>query len=112
MVKVLTEIFEELGDRRATGAAAEGEVDESLQAAMILYGTLRAHKFMSELIGRGFERHPSLAPTFNTFLFTQRASFADILRVESKVNQQVSNISGIQKANDALQVRVKKLEPR
>jgi hypothetical protein len=110
MVKVLIEIFQELGDRRATGAAAEGESDGALKSAMILYGTLRGHKFMTELVSRGFERHPSLAPTFNTFLFTQRASFADILRVETKVTLTVSHANGLQKLIDSLASRVKKIE--
>jgi hypothetical protein len=110
MIKVLTEIFQELGDRRATGAAAEGESDPIQKSAMILYGTLRAHKFMNELVSRGFERHPALAPTFNTFLFTQRASFADILRVETKANSQIAHGNGLQKLLDSLASRVKKLE--
>jgi hypothetical protein len=52
--------------------------DPALQSAIVLYSTLKAHKFMAELIERRFERHPVMAPTFNGFIFSERASHGDI----------------------------------
>jgi hypothetical protein len=33
------------------------------------------HKFMAELLERGFEKHPVMAPTFGSFLFSERATW-------------------------------------
>jgi hypothetical protein len=47
---------------------------------------------MDELIERRFERHPVMAPTFNGFLFSERASHGDIKRLEIKLSE-VSNLT-------------------
>jgi hypothetical protein len=59
--------------------------DPSMQSALVLYSTLKAHKFMNELVVRRFERHPVMTPTFNGFLFSERASHGDIKRLEIKL---------------------------
>jgi hypothetical protein len=86
VIDVLTDIFQELALRRAEGQAASELMDDlSMQSALVLYSTLKAHKFMSELIERRFERHPVMAPTFNGFLFSERASHGDIKHLEIKL---------------------------
>jgi hypothetical protein len=86
VIDVLTDIFQELALRRAEGqAASELTDDPSMQSALVLYSTLKAHKFMSELVERRFERHPVMAHTFNGFLFSERASHGDIKRLEIKM---------------------------
>jgi hypothetical protein len=95
VVDVLTDIFQELALRRADGqAAGEMSDDPTLQSAIVLYSTLKAHKFMAELIERRFERHPVMAPTFNGFLFSERASHGDISRLEIKLGE-MSNLTRI-----------------
>jgi hypothetical protein len=42
---------------------------------------------MDELVERRFERHPVMAPTFNGFLFSERASHGDINRLEIKIGE-------------------------
>jgi hypothetical protein len=88
VINVLTDVFQELALRRADGQAA-GDLrdDPSMQSAVVLCSTLKAHKFMDELIERRFERHPVMAPTFNGFLFSERASHGDIKRLEIKLSE-------------------------
>ncbi len=85
---VLTDIFQELALKRADGqAASDMNDDPSLQSAIVLCSSLKAHKFMDELVERSFERHPVMAPTFNGFLFSERASHGDIKRLELKLSE-------------------------
>jgi hypothetical protein len=93
VLNVLTDIFQELTLRRADGqAASEMSDNPPMQSALVLYSTLKAHKFMSELIERRFECHPVMAPTFNGFLFSERASHGDIKRLEVKLAE-MSNLT-------------------
>jgi hypothetical protein len=93
VINVLTDIFQELALRRADGqAAADMSDDPAMQSAIVLYSALKAHKFMDELIERRFERHPVMAPTFNGFLFSERASHGDIKRLEVKLIE-MSNLT-------------------
>jgi hypothetical protein len=93
VINVLTDIFQELALPRADGqAAGEMSDDPALQSAIVLYSTLKAHKFMAELIERRFERHPVMAPTFNGFLFSERASHGDIARLEIKLGE-INNLT-------------------
>jgi hypothetical protein len=62
IVKVLTDIFSELNIRLADGQAAQGEISPISQCATVLCSALKAHKFMAELLERGFEKHPVMAP--------------------------------------------------
>ena len=88
VLNVLNDIFQELALRRAGGqAASEMHDDPAMQSAIVLYSTLKAHKFMAELVERKFERHPVMAPTFNGFLFSERASHRDVKRLELKLGE-------------------------
>jgi hypothetical protein len=88
VINVLTDIFQELALRRADGQAASDMSDDPpMQSALVLYSALKAHKFMDELVERRFERHPVMAPTFNGFLFSERASHGDIKRLEVKLSE-------------------------
>jgi hypothetical protein len=88
VINVLTDIFQELALRRADGQAASDMSDDPpMQSAIVLYSALKAHKFMDELVERRFERHPVMAPTFNGFLFSERASHGDIKRLEVKLTE-------------------------
>jgi hypothetical protein len=88
VLNVLTDIFQELALKRADGqAASDMNDDPALQSAIVLYSSLKAHKFMDELVERSFERHPVMAPTFNGFLFSERASHGDIKRLELKLSE-------------------------
>jgi hypothetical protein len=97
VVNVLTDIFSELAIRRSDGQAAQGMGDEpSMQCAIILYSSLKAHKFMAELLERGFEKHAVMAPTFNGFLFTERASHGDVKRLELKIGELSTSFKALQ----------------
>jgi hypothetical protein len=88
VLNVMTDIFQELALKRADGqAASDMNDDPALQSAIVLYSSLKAHKFMDELVERSFERHPVMAPTFNGFLFSERASHGDIKRLELKLTE-------------------------
>jgi hypothetical protein len=101
VINVLTDVFQELALRRADGQAA-GDLrdDPSMQSAIVLYSSLKAHKFMDELIERRFERHPVMAPTFNGFLFSERASHGDIKRSEIKLSELGNLIKTLQSKVD------------
>ena len=96
IIKVLTDIFAELNIRRADGQAAQGETSSISQCATVLYSALKAHKFMAELLERGFEKHPVMAPTFNGFLFSERASHGDVKRLDLKIGDLSSLLKGLQ----------------
>jgi hypothetical protein len=82
VLNVLNNIFQELALRQAGGQAASKMSDDpAMQSAIVLYSTLKAHKFMAELVERKFERHPVMAPTFNGFLFSERTSHGDVKSV-------------------------------
>jgi hypothetical protein len=88
VLNVLNDIFQELALRRAGGqAASEMSDNPAMQSAIVLCSTLKAHKFMAELVERKFERHPVMAPTFNGFLFSERASHGDVKRLEIKLGE-------------------------
>jgi hypothetical protein len=88
VLNVLIDIFQELALKRSDGqAASDMQDDPIMQNAIVLYSTLKAHKFMDELVERRFERHPVMAPTFNGFLFSERASHGDIKRLEIKIGE-------------------------
>ncbi len=55
------------------------------QTALVIYASLRAHKFMKELKHRGFEKHACLMPTFNSFLFLNRALVSSVKWVANQV---------------------------
>ena len=67
VTQILADIFQEFAQRRAEGAAAQGDMSSASKTALILYSTLKAHTFMNELREKEFERHPCMSPTFNAF---------------------------------------------
>jgi hypothetical protein len=88
VLNVLNDIFQELALRQAGGqAASEMSDNPAMQSAIVLCSTLKAHKFMAELVERKFERHPVMAPTFNGFLFSERASHGDVKRLKIKLGE-------------------------
>ena len=96
IVKILDDMFQELAQRRAQGQTAQDGVHKREQSACVLYATLCAHKFMDELLLKNFERHPCMTPTFNAFLFLERASHSDLKRVEAR-------LEGVEKQTQGLQ---------
>jgi len=48
------------------------------QTALVIYASLRVHKFMKELKCWGFEKHACLTLTFNSFLFLNQASVLSV----------------------------------
>ena len=100
MTRILTDMFEEMATRRSEGAAAQQNLSPVEQTALVLYGTLRAHGFMRELMNKDFERHPCLTPTFNAFLFVERAGKADIRRLTSAIASVRADVKAIQSRVD------------
>jgi len=86
ILKILDDLFQEMALRRSDGISARNVgVEPARRAALTIYASLRAHKFMKELSDKSFERHPVLTPTFNGFLFLERASHASVKRVSDRV---------------------------
>jgi hypothetical protein len=51
---------------------------------------------MADLVERGFEKHPVMAPTFNGFLFSERASHGDVKRLDLKIGDLSNLLKGLQ----------------
>jgi hypothetical protein len=98
VLNVLTDIcFVESSIRRSDDLAAQAMNDTpSLQCEIVLYSAAKAHKFMAELLERGFEKHPVMAPTFNGFIFSERASHRDVQRLELKIGELANLVKVLQ----------------
>jgi hypothetical protein len=93
----LMDVLQELSMRRATGMAAEDmEEGSTEQFATALYALMRAHKYWAELIAKKFQKHPTMAPTFNGFLFSKRATKRDFRRTEHGIGDLSEQIAGLQ----------------
>jgi len=71
--------------------------------------TLCAHKFMDELVAKNFERHPCMTPSFNAFLFLERASHSDLKQVESRLESVEKQAHGIQGKLDKIPIKKEKV---
>jgi hypothetical protein len=66
--------------------------------AIALCATLRAYKsWQPELMENDFEQHPTLVPTFNSFLFTKGASVVEIQIIETKFTAMDKPVIGLQR---------------
>jgi hypothetical protein len=83
--QVLTDIFAEFLRIRAPGVPAINMDPGAARTATVLFGALRAHQFMDELVAAQFERHPCLSPSLNNFCITNRASIGETQRLEAKM---------------------------
>jgi hypothetical protein len=87
--------------RRADGIAAENMDEGSPQQfATAMYASARAIKYCQELMDKDFEKHSTMAPTFNGFLFTERASKSDFRRSERRIAHLFEQLSGLQSKLD------------
>jgi hypothetical protein len=95
------DVFHELSMRRADGVAAENmEEGSPAQFSTALFASLRAVKYCKELMDKEFEKHPTMAPTFNGFLFAERASKSDFRRAERRIGDIVTEMAGLQSKVD------------
>jgi hypothetical protein len=87
--------------RRADGVAAE-TMDEGSpqQFATVMYASSRAIKYCQELMDKDFEKHATMAPTFNGFLFTERASKSEFRRSERRIADLFEQLGGLQSKLD------------
>jgi hypothetical protein len=103
VVRILTDIFHELAVKRSGGAAAIKETASlTRRSAIVLYATLKAQNYMKELLARGFEKHSSLTPTFNAFLFKETASKMDAQRLDTKMAGVEKRMTLVQKSIDQM----------
>jgi hypothetical protein len=99
----ITDVFHELSMRRADGVSAESMDEGSpAQFATALFASMRAIKYCQELMDKEFEKHPTMAPTFNGFLFAERASKSDFRRSERRIGDLVTEIAGLQSKMDKI----------
>jgi len=70
------------------------------QTALVIYASLQAHKFMKELKRWGFEKHACLMPTFNSFLFLNRALVSSVKRVADQVETIATQAGTLQSCLD------------
>jgi hypothetical protein len=101
LLAFIGDVFHELSMRRADGVAAENMEDGSpAQFATALYASSRAVKYCKELMDKEFEKHPTMAPTFNGFLFAERASKSDFRRAERRIGDIITELAGLQSKVD------------
>jgi hypothetical protein len=72
---------------------------------MVFNSALRANQFMSELMTKEYEQHLALAPTFNSFLFTERAATINIRHLKIKLGSFSNRVAGLQKNVDQVAVK-------
>jgi hypothetical protein len=95
------DVFHELSMQRADGVAAESmEEGSPAQFSTALFASLRAVKYCKELMEKEFKKHPTMAPTFNGFLFAERASKSDFRRAERRIGDIVTEMAGLQSKVD------------
>jgi hypothetical protein len=85
--KIIKVVFYELNLVRAVAARASDVTTEEggRRVALVLWGTLRAHKLMSAYSAAKFRRHPSVAPCLMLHLFTTRTSPAVLKNLQSEL---------------------------
>ena len=83
--QVTMDIFVEFLKVRNVGHPSINMEDGVERTATVLFGTLRGHQFMAELLGAQFEKHPCLAPSMNNFCIGQKASLGDMERLEARI---------------------------
>jgi hypothetical protein len=84
--QVLKDIFADFLKVRMVGNPAVNMEEGPRRTATVIYGLLKGQQFMKELLSSQIERHPCLSPSLNNFCIAQRASLADVQRVEAKAN--------------------------
>jgi hypothetical protein len=95
------DVFHELSMQRADGVAAKSmEEGSPAQFSTALFASLRAVKYCKELMEKEFKKHPTMAPTFNGFLFAERASKSDFRRAERRIGDIVTEMAGLQSKVD------------
>ena len=87
--QVLRDIFADFHKARRMGNPAVNMVPGVLRTSTVLYALLRGHQFMEELLAAHIERHPCLSPSLNNFCISQRASLAELQRIEAKANHAI-----------------------
>ncbi len=101
MLKILDDLLQEMSIRRADGKSVQDKgTNPRERTALVIYASLRAHKFMKELKRRGFEKHACLTPTFNSFLFMNRASVSSMKRVADRVETIATQAGALQSRLD------------
>jgi hypothetical protein len=101
LLAFIGDVFHELSMRRADGVAAENMDEGSPQQfATVMYVSARAIKYCQELMDKDFEKHSTNAPTFNGFLFTERASKSNFRRSERRIADLFEQIGGLQSKLD------------
>jgi hypothetical protein len=87
-------VFYALLMRQADGVAAE-TIDEGspTQFFTAMFASLQAVKYCKELIGNDFEKHPTMAPMFNRFMFTKPASKSNLWQEESRIGDVISKMA-------------------
>ena len=101
MLKILDDLLQEMSIRRADGKSVQDKgTNPRERTALVIYASLRAHKFMKELKRRGFEKHACLTPTFNSFLFMNRASVSSVKRVADRVETIAAQAGALQSPLD------------
>jgi hypothetical protein len=87
---VLQDIFTDFLKVRMVGNPAVNMKDNAHRTATVIYALLKGQHFMGELLAAQIERHPCLSPSLNNFCIAQRASLADVNRVEAKANYAIT----------------------
>jgi hypothetical protein len=99
--QILTDIFHAFSKHRIDGGAAESmDPGSPEQFATVLYAAQRGINFGQELMAAAFEKHPNMAPSFNAFLFTERASKSDIRRTDRMIVSLNEQLAGMQSRMD------------
>ena len=101
----LHSMFVELNTRRAAGRA--GASNKVTKYALILKGTLAAHKFMKELRAAQFSRHEIFGATFDKFLLNTKATGTHVASLDKRMAVLEGQGKAWQRATDKAAAAVK-----
>jgi len=97
MLKILDDLLQEMDICHANGKSVQHKGMTPRECtALVIYASLRAHKFMKALRQQGFEKHACLTPTFNSFLFLNHASVSSVKWMADQVETITRQASALQ----------------
>ncbi len=89
MLKILDDLLQEMSIRRADGKSVQDKgTTPRERTALVIYASLRAHKFMKELKQRGFEKR------------LNRVSVSSVKRVADRVETIATQAAALQSRLD------------
>jgi hypothetical protein len=113
--EMIAAVFEEIHKARniarsvSTGRAPRNLTEQVNQAALIIWGTVQAHRVMAEVQQADFKRHQCVVPSLTLFLFNHRAPTQMVVDLQVKLAMAEKERNGLKGLVDKIDVKVAKI---